>query len=375
MLQTMKIVIAPDSFKGTLSAADAAQAIARGLRQVWPAAELCLHPMADGGEGTLAAIAAAVPADWRQAEVHDLAGQLRQVRWLQLPDGAAVLESAEVVGLGLAGDCPVPRRSSLGLGELLLQVLDAGCRRVLIGLGGTGSNDGGAGLLAAVGAELLDKDGERVTPDLAGLADLASLSLAHLDPRLAETRLQVWADVASPLAGPMGATAIFGPQKGVQADEVARYDGWLARLGLLGDQLRGQDLRLQPGSGAAGGLGWALRVLSADMVPGAEAIALLQRLDASLADADYLITGEGRSDLQTPLGKLPWRLAAMAQEAGVPAVLLSGEVVSEAQPQLAERFAHRLSLAGEGVSSQYAQQHAATLLAERAAAWAAAHRR
>lgn len=375
MLLNMKIVIAPDSFKGSLSAEAAAQAIAKGLRRAWPTAELRLHPMADGGEGTLAAIAAAVPVQWHTAEVHDLAGWLRPVRWLQLPDGTAVLESAEVVGLGLAGDSPVVRRSSLGLGELLLQVLDAGCRRVLIGLGGTGTNDGGAGLLVALGAALRDGEGRPLSADLAGLAELDSLTLTQLDPRLAETELLVLADVASPLAGTSGATAIFGPQKGVLADEVERFDGWLVHLGVLGDRLHGEDLRLLPGSGAAGGLGWALRLLGAEMAPGAEAIANLQQLPEHLAGADYLITGEGRSDTQTALGKLPWRLAGLAQAAGVPAVLLSGEVVAEALPALTERFADSLSLVGEGVGREVAQREAAALLAERAAAWALAQGR
>lgn len=369
----MRIVLAPDSFKASLSAEAAAQAMADGLRAVWPQAELRLHPMADGGEGTLAAIAAARPeAQWRSTTVSNLDGRPCQARWLQLPDGVAVLESAQMLGLPLSQGCPVEQRSSLGLGQQLLAVLAEGCTRILIGLGGTGSNDGGAGLLQALGARLLDAQGQALPATPQGLARLARLDLDGLDARLAGVQLLALADVASPLSGPHGATAVFGPQKGVSAAAVAAIDASLAHLGELGDASTGRAERGRAGSGAAGGLGWALRVLGAQLEPGAEQIADLQGLDDSLRGADYLISGEGRSDLQTPLGKLPWRMAARAARQGVPAVLMSGAIAAEAHAQLATRFRCCLSLVqGEDEDEiEAAKREAASRLRALAQAWA-----
>ncbi|WP_284196342.1 glycerate kinase [Chitinimonas prasina] len=368
-----RIVIAPDSFKGTLSAAQAAHAMATGLSRIWPEADLHLHPMADGGEGTLEAVAAAMPAQWQHAVMPDLEGRLKPARWLRLPDGSAVIESAELVGITLVGSSQVADRSTLGLGQLLLAVLDAGCARVLLGLGGTGTNDGGVGLLAALGARFLDGRGLLLPPTLASLADLAVVDLSGLDSRLAQTRLVALADVASPLCGATGATAVFGPQKGVRSEELDRFDRRLQRLGELGDAVRGQDLRDQPGSGAAGGLGWALRLLGATLEPGAEAIADLQKLDASLAGADWLLTGEGRSDAQTPLGKVPWRVAGRAARLAVPASLLSGDIDSAALPALQQRFDHCLALVGGAVDRETAQRDAASLLTDAAEAMARQH--
>ncbi|MFC4158192.1 glycerate kinase [Chitinimonas lacunae] len=362
----MRVVLAPDSFKNCLEAAQVAEALAIGLRRVWPGATLLHHPLADGGEGTLAALAAAVAADWREAEVPDLEGHVRRVRWLHCPDATVVLESAEMLGLGLSGSRPVAARDSGGLGLLLRQALDAGARRIAIGLGGTGSNDGGIGLLRELGARPRDAQGASVAPGLAGLADLAQLDLAGLDPRLAQVELIALADVASPLCGPDGATAVFGPQKGVRPAEIERFDGWLARLGQLGDAACGQNYSTMPGSGAAGGLGWALRLLGARIEAGAEWIADRQGLDASLAGADWVLTGEGRSDRQTTLGKAPWRLAARAARLGVPVSLLSGSVDPCALPELSRRFAGCFSLCPGPVGLDEARTQATDWLADRA---------
>lgn len=365
----MRIVLAPDSFKSSLSAAEAVEAMAAGVRAVWPAASVLRHPMADGGEGTLAAIAAALPVQWQRSEVCDLNGQPREVAWLRLADGAAVLESAEVVGLGLAR-VPVAQRHSLGLGQLLRIALAAGCRRILLGLGGTGSNDGGAGLLVALGARLLDANAQPLAPTPEGLARLARLDLAGLMPDLAGVSLLGLADVASPLAGEHGASRVFGPQKGLLPAEMEAVDARLRHLGELGDAQLGYAARAQAGSGAAGGLGWALRLLGAELAPGAEVLADLQGLSASLAGADYLLTGEGRADIQTTLGKLPWRMAARAGAAAVPAVLFAGQIAAEARPALATRFASCHALAEAGDDMAQARQQAAQRLQAACTAWA-----
>ncbi|MGQ5523985.1 glycerate kinase [Chitinimonas sp. PSY-7] len=371
----MQIVIAPDSFKGSLGAAEVAAAMAAGVRQVWPDADIRLHPMADGGEGTMAAIAAVLPADGLIEEVINLAGQPVSAKWLRLADNTAVLESAEVVGLHAVGDSRVEHRHSLGLGMLVKAALDAGYSRILVGLGGTGSNDGGAGLLVALGAKLLDAKGAVLPPTPAGLMGLHRLDLSGLDPRLEHTELVGLADVTSPLAGPMGATVVFGPQKGVIASQISELDECLAHLGELGDALVGKDYRLQAGSGAAGGLGWAIRLLGGRLEPGAETIAHLQGLEASLAGANYVLTGEGRSDRQTLLGKVPWRVAGYAAERGVPAVLLSGGIEPAALPALQSCFAACLSLTGPTVSVAEATQFAAHLLTKQTVEWARAYLR
>ncbi|QDQ29113.1 glycerate kinase [Chitinimonas arctica] len=364
------IVLAPDSFKGTLSATAVANAMADGIRRVRPQADLRMHPMADGGEGTLEAIAAAVSAQWRHGTVVDLAGKPVEARWLSLADGTAVLESAEVIGLGRAGDSEAARRDSTGLGQLLGHVLTAGFRRVLIGLGGTGSNDGGAGMLQALGARLCNAQGQAIGAGPAGLADLASIDLSGLDPRLQNLSLLGLADVASPLSGPQGATAVFGPQKGVAVAEVARFDGYLARLGDLGDAARGAAYAAEPGSGAAGGLGWAMRILGAKLVPGAARIAELQGLDRDLAQAGWALTGEGRSDAQTLLGKVPCLVAARAAHFGVPTVLLSGSLDDASLSVLKPHFHACLALC-DGVTSQdEAMRDAARLVADRSERWA-----
>ncbi|PHV10996.1 glycerate kinase [Chitinimonas sp. BJB300] len=368
----MQIVIAPDSFKGSLSATEVAAAMASGVRKVWPDADIRLHPMADGGEGTLAAIAAVLPVDWLSEEVTNLADQPISAKWLRLADNTAELESAEVVGLHAVGDSRVEHRHSLGLGRLVKAALDAGYSRILVGLGGTGSNDGGVGLLVALGAKILDVRGALLPPTPAGLMGLHQLDLGGLDPRLKHTELIGLADVASPLAGPEGATAVFGPQKGVAADQVAVLDACLANLGVLGDAQLDVDYRLQAGSGTAGGLGWAIRLLGGRLEPGAETIARLQGLEASLVGANYVLTGEGCSDMQTLLGKVPWRVAGYAAERRVPAVLLSGGIEPTALPALQGRFAACLSLTGPTVSVAEATQFAARLLTERTAEWARA---
>lgn len=363
----MNILIAPDSFKGTLAAFPVAQAIACGIQQVLPQAQIQCLPMADGGEGTLDAVLYAMPGERRQAQVHDLLGEPRSVDYAVLEQNTvAVLEAAQVVGLQYAVDSAVETRTSAGLGELLRHCLDLNLRSFLIGLGGTGSNDGGVGLLAALGVRFFDASNNLIEPTLAGLSALQRIEWRDLDPRLAQANITLLTDVDNPLCGAQGATAIFGPQKGVRAHDLARFDADLSRYAQLADAWAGAVLSQQAGAGAAGGLAYALLLCGAQRRAGAEALAVLLHLDEAIAQADWVITGEGRSDAQTLRGKLPWVVAQHARAAEVPVLLLSGDIEVSSHAALAANFSACYALVSDGVLQMQAEQETARYLTLRA---------
>lgn len=364
----LKILIAPDSFKGTLSALAAARAIELGIHRVLPDAITQCLPLADGGEGTLDVLLFAAQGERKTARVTDANSNLLEASYGLLPDAqgtTAVLEAAQVVGLAQAR-IDVAQRTTRGLGELLRQCLDQGVRRFLIGLGGSSTNDGGAGLLAALGVALLDEKEKTIEPNPHGLASLARVDFTALDARLAACDITVLTDVDNPLCGPAGATAVFGPQKGVLPEQVAVFDAAIAQLARLGDVWTGSAVSQQAGAGAAGGLGYALMLLGAKRRPGAEVVCEKMLLDARLRDADWLITGEGKSDAQTLHGKLPLVAAHHAQAARVPVILLSGAIEAESRAWLEQKFAKCFSAVGEGVTLDEALRDPARRLTERA---------
>lgn len=364
---TLKILIAPDSFKGTLSALAAARAIEAGIQHVLPDAITQCLPLADGGEGTLDVLLFAAQGERKTAHVTDANGDLIAANYGLLTEAQgtiAVLEAAQVVGLSQAR-IGVAERTTRGLGELLRQCLDQGVRRFLVGLGGSSTNDGGAGLLAALGVSLLDVDGNAIEPSPQGLAALDRVDFSALDARLAACDLTVLTDVDHPLCGSAGATAVFGPQKGVLPEQVAAFDAALAHLARLCDAWAGSDVSQQAGAGAAGGLGYALMLLGAKRRPGAEVVCEWMQLDAQLRDADWLITGEGKSDAQTLHGKLPLVAANHAQAARVPAILLSGVIEAEMRVLLEQKFLGCFSVVGEGVTLDEALHDPARRLTER----------
>lgn len=360
----MSILIAPDSFKGTLAALPVAQAIAAGILLALPQAQIQLLPLADGGEGTLDAVLYAVPGERRSALVSDALGAPIHAAYGVIGSGleVAVLEAAQAVGLGQAGASDVALRSTRGVGELLRHCLDGGLRHFLIGLGGSSTNDGGAGLLAALGVRFCDARGAALAPHPQGLAALHHIDWSGLDPRLAICNITLLTDVDNPLCGIDGATAVFGPQKGVT--DVALFDARLQRLAQLGDAWIGRALSQQPGAGAAGGLGYALLLCGARQRSGAEALCELMQLDAALAKADWVITGEGQSDAQTLRGKLPWVVAQHARRAQVPAVLLSGMIEASSRGALEQVFTACYSLVGDGVTQVQAMQDTGRCLTE-----------
>ncbi len=363
----MKILIAPDSFKGTLSALAAARAIEIGIQRVLPDAITHCLPLADGGEGTLEVLLLAAQGERKTAQVTDANGDLIEAGYGLLTEAQgtiAVLEVAQVVGLSQAR-ITVARRTTRGVGELLRLCLDQGVRRFLIGVGGSSTNDGGAGLLAALGVRLLDATGNAIEPSPHGLAALDRIDFVALDARLAECDITVLTDVDNPLCGLTGATAVFGLQKGVQAAQVAAFDTAIAQLARLCDAWAGSAVSQQVGAGAAGGLGYALMLLGAKRRPGAEVVCEYMQLDARLANVDWLITGEGKSDAQTLHGKLPLVAANHALAARVPAILLSGAIEAESRALLEQKFAGCFSVVSEGVTLAEALRDPARHLTER----------
>jgi len=287
-------------------------------------------------------------------------------------DGApvAVIEIASIVGIMDAAGMrvPVSARSSRGVGRLIRALLERGVTRYMIGLGGSSTNDGGAGMLEALGVTIADGEGRPVEPTPAGLASVARVDASGIDPRLAAAEITIMSDVSNPLCGARGATAIFGPQKGVRPEEVAVIDATLARFAALAESAVGRHAAGLPGAGAAGGLGYALQLVGGRFASGAEVVADLIGLDAALADADWAIAGEGRSDTQTLLGKAPLVVARRAARAGVPVTLLSGAIDAAAVPDLGPAFAGCFALPAGPASLETCVANAAALLADRAEA-------
>ncbi|MDR6680568.1 glycerate kinase [Pseudomonas oryzihabitans] len=326
----MKIVIAPDSFKESLSAAGVASALARGVRQALPQAELVECPLGDGGEGTLDAVLAATGGEVRQAQVSGPLGESVKARWGWLAEQrTAFVEMASASGLELV---PKARRevlvaTSRGTGELLRAALDEGAERLVLAIGGSATNDGGAGLLQALGVRLLDEHEKELAPGGAALAQLARIELTDLHPRLAEVEVVIAADVDNPLCGPQGASHIFGPQKGASPAQVRQLDEALAHFAAITAATLGRDVKDQPGAGAAGGVGFAaLAFLQATFRPGIEVVAELVGLEVALQGADLALTGEGRLDGQTLRGKTPAGVLRLARRHGVPVVAVAGSL-------------------------------------------------
>lgn len=324
----MKVVCAPDSFKESMSAAEAAAAMTRGVRSVFPDAQCVEVPMADGGEGTTAALMAALEGQWRTVRTADALGRRIEARYGLTADGLAVIEVAESVGIGLVepADRDALRANSAGVAPLVIDALDAGATRLIVGLGGTVTTDGGAGLLAGLGAIWLGVDGTVLDPRPGALLALDHVDLTALDPRLADTTIELACDVTNPLLGPSGAAAIFGPQKGATPEQVPVLDGVLARVADALVAAGRPDVRELPGSGAAGGLGAAFLALGATLRPGVEVVAEAAGLDDAVRGADLVLTGEGSLDRQTLAGKTPAGVAAVAARHGVPVIAFAGRL-------------------------------------------------
>ncbi len=322
-----KIVIACDSYKGCLSSSEVARAAAEGVAEVYPDCEIVRLAVADGGEGTVDALVDTLGGHLEWAEVSDPLGRPVKAVYGVAGD-LAIIESAAACGLTLLTK---EERNPLitttrGLGELILAAIDKGCRRFLIGLGGSATNDGGAGIAQALGARLLDANGRDLEPGGAALARLDHIDTARMDPRLADTVIRIATDVTNPLTGPTGASAVFGPQKGATPEMVASLDSALAHFA----SVSGGDPSV-PGAGAAGGLGYAFReFLGGELRSGVDIVLEEVGFEDAVRRADLVVTGEGRLDSQTVMGKAPIGVARMAKRHGKKVLAFSGCVTPDA---------------------------------------------
>ncbi len=324
-----RVVVAPAPFKGALPASSAARAIAAGVRLAIPGAVTVALPVADGGEGTLEALVAATGGRRRGVTVADPLGRPVEAGLGELAGGVGVVELAQAAGYELLTDRERDPEATTtrGVGEMIRAALDLGLRRIIVGLGGSATTDGGLGLAAVLGVRALDASGAELAGRGSDMARVASLDLSGRDPRLDDTAIQVACDVDNPFHGPRGAARVFGPQKGADPDAVERLDRGLANLAGVIREATGRDLQGLPGAGAAGGAAGGLAaLLGAELTPGAPLVLDALGFAGRLEGADLCITGEGRLDDTSAGGKAPVAVAAACAAAGVPCVALCGAV-------------------------------------------------
>ena len=328
----MRILIALDSFKGSLSSTEAGSAAGEGFRKAIPDAGIIIFPMADGGEGTVKALSGLGGKTVRAVVTGPIGTQIES-DYLILPDGTAVMEMSSAAGLPLV---PADRRNPMhtttrGVGEMILHALDRGCRSFLIGIGGSATNDGGAGMLRALGVRMLDSSGKNIPEGAEGLSILNLIDICGLDSRLCESSFSVACDVTNPLCGPLGASTVFGPQKGAREEDIPLMDNALERFARMTRSILPESDENAPGSGAAGGLGFALRsYMKAELKPGAELVMKKTGFTDALHTEDIVIVGEGRIDAQTLMGKAPICAAREAKKHGCTVIGLAGSVSDDA---------------------------------------------
>jgi len=325
----MKILIAPDSFKESLEALDVCRAIQSGFSQVFPDADYKLLPMADGGEGTSAVLSYVLGGRWKEVHVHDPLMRPISAKYLLLPDATAVIEVAQACGLHLltvAERNPVIA-SSYGVGELIADALREGVKRIIIGLGGSATNDAGLGMLTSLGMTFHDSDDNTLAQGGGALANLQRLDATSFHASVLETVFEVACDVTNPLCGELGASAIFGPQKGASPQQVNDLDQALNHFASICEQNGYQDYQEIAGAGAAGGLGYALMSFcQAELKSGFDTVAEVTNLSQHIADADLVITGEGKLDAQSAMGKVAGGISHIARLSHTPVIAICGSV-------------------------------------------------
>jgi glycerate 2-kinase len=362
----MKIVLAPDSFKESMTATEAVAAMRAGVQAVIPDAECVGVPMADGGEGTVDAVVDALHGQHIEAEVFDPLGRTITARYGYIPlRQLAVIEMATASGLELIppGQRDVLRASTFGVGQLISSAMDRGAEELLIGIGGSATNDGGAGMLTALGASFLDADGAPLQPGGAALRHLDRIDVSGLDPRLRDTRIHVASDVTAPLLGPTGASAVFGPQKGATPADVEILESALTQLSTVTARTLGTANPQRRGAGAAGGLGFALvEFLGAESKPGVDEVAETVGLEQAVRGADWVFTGEGSVDAQTVMGKTPFGVARVAARAGARVIIFAGRVASDATVLLEHGVERLVAITADGTPIEQALREGAESL-------------
>ena len=365
-----RVVIAPQSFKGSADAVAVAAAIGRGFRRVYPDAQLDELPLADGGEGTVHALVRATKGSIRVSRVHDPLLRELDAEWGVLGDGTtAIVEMAAASGLPLLRESERDPRitSTRGTGELILAAAASGAHRIVIGIGGSATNDGGAGMARALGYRFLDRSGAELPEGGASLVRLHHLE-GQTDPRLIRPAIEVACDVRNPLLGPEGASAIYGPQKGATPAMIAELDIALARYADVIEDFVGRNVRDVPGAGAAGGLGAGLLAfLDARLRSGAELVLDATRFASRIAGADLIVTGEGRVDAQSAYGKLTQAVTHAARAAGIPTVVIAGGTAPGYEALLQQGVTEIEVSMPEGMSLADAMHNAEPLIEEAAA--------
>ena len=334
MKQT-KVVVSIDSFKGSLSSLQAGNAVKEAVLKLNPDALVVVKPLADGGEGTVDALSRAAGAKCVEIPVTGPLQRKVSAKYCILADGnTAVIEMAAAAGITLisAEERNPLETTTYGVGEIIKDAISRGCRRFIIGIGGSATNDGGVGMLTALGFAFSDSSGNPIAPGAKGLRDLTKISTENVLPQLAECSFRIACDVSNPLCGPQGCSAVYGPQKGATPAMVADMDRWLAHYGELAESISPQANMCHPGAGAAGGLGFAfLSFTNAELKPGIEIVLEETALEQDIIDADIVVTGEGRLDSQTVMGKAPIGVARLAKKHGKKVVAFSGCVTQDAE--------------------------------------------
>lgn len=348
MKESPTILIAPDSFKESLSAPEVCRAIQRGMKNIYPQAAFILSPMADGGEGTLDAIVTAGGGVKKQLKVSDPLGRPVQAHYGVIEASkTGIIEMATASGLELL---KLPERnpaiaSTYGTGQLIKQCLDDGMRTILIGVGGSSTNDGGRGMAEALGVRFLDRNGQLLSSGVSSLMQLATIDVSKLDPRIAETTFIIATDVNNPLCGPNGASVVFGPQKGADKKLVQELDNALYHYGVLIRQNLGKDVLSLKGAGAAGGLAAGLVAFTdATIENGAEIVMTYTELAKKMQQTDLCLTGEGKLDDQSKAGKVPVAVANLAARYDVPVIALAGSITAENAALYQEGFTSVFSI-------------------------------
>ena len=365
----MHIVIAPDSFKGSLSALEAASAMKEGALRVFPDALVDEVPIADGGEGTVQALVAATGGTVRETRVRGPLGKPVDALWGILGDGTtAVIEMAAASGLPLLSrkERDPLTACTYGTGELVRAALDAGATTIILGIGGSATNDGGTGFARALGVRFLDASGTELPPGGAALAHLAAIDTSGMDLRLSRITLNVACDVDNPLCGPRGASAVFGPQKGAGEDDVQLLDAALSVFAAVAAQATGKtDVAAAPGAGAAGGLGAGLLFFTgATLMPGVTLVLDAVRFADRVREAGLVLTGEGRTDFQTAFGKAPVGVAQAAKRFGKPVLCISGGLGKGAEDVYAHGIDALSSIAPGPISLEQCFEQGKALLAD-----------
>lgn len=364
-MKEINILIASDSFKGSLSSIEVANSMERGFLKTGYKVNISKLPIADGGEGTVEAVTLALGGEFMDFEVDDVFRNPTTATLGVLNSGSVIIEAASPLGLDKINpeDLNPMIASSFGLGQMILHALDIGAKRIYIGLGGSSVNDGGLGLVTALGAKPMDKNNNPIRDGALGLEDLCKIDISNLDKRLKSVEIFLLSDVTNPLCGETGATYIYGPQKGIGVQDLGLVDSWMKNYGELLQDLFNYDVSITPGAGAAGGLGAALIAFTdAKMNKGIEKILEMIDIETKMQNSDIVFTGEGKMDIQSKYGKAPIGIAKLAKKYNLPVVAIVGSVENSAIDNVSQEIDLILDIINEPMTLEKAMDNVGILV-------------